>query len=145
MKTTSIMIFLFIVTSTGCKKDTNIVQGFYDSMHFVRAGAGQIDFDIFSTDNPDKLNAVVTRYEFRDTTIQIMIDINSDNTLAFSSLNQAMNNKVQINGDFKQSTLDTGTWVRIFLVKDMKEAEVTNTELRNILLKFENQVEYRMQ
>jgi peroxiredoxin len=145
MKTVSITIFLFIVMCTGCKKDATIVKGFYDSMHFVREGGGQIEFIIYSTDSSDKLKAVVTKYDFRDTTIQIIIDINNEIALSFSSLNEAMNNQIQINGDFQQSTLHTGTWAYIYLVSDNKETEVTNTELRNSLLKFEQLVKNKIQ
>ena len=137
MKTTSTIFFFLVLMLIGCKKDTDIVKGFYDSMHFVREGGGQIEFIIYPTDNINKLNAVVTKYNFSDTTIQFTIDINSDNSSALSSLNQAMNNQIQINGDFKQSTLPSGTWASIYLVTDEKETEVTNTELRNLLLKFE--------
>lgn len=145
MKTTSTIFFFFVLMLTGCKKDADIVKGFYDSMHFVREGGGQIEFIIYPTDNINKLNAVVTKYNFSDTTIQFTIDINSDNSSALSSLNQAMNNQTQINGDFKQSTLASGTWASIYLVTDEKETEVTNTELRNLLLKFEQIIRDKIQ
>ena len=47
MKTTLITTVLFILIMTGCKKDADIVKGFYDSMHFVREGGGQIEFKSF--------------------------------------------------------------------------------------------------
>jgi hypothetical protein len=141
--TTSIMIFLFIVLCAGCKKDE--VKGFYDSMLFVRDGGGQIEFHLYPTDSSDKLNAIVTKYAFRDTTIQIIIDTNNDNALAFSSLNQAMNNQIQINGNFQQSTLPTGTWAFIYLVNENKQTEVTNTGLRTSLLEFEKLVRDKIQ
>lgn len=144
MKTVSITIFLFIVMCTGCKKDADIVKGYFDSMHFVREGGGQIEFNLYTTDNSE-LKAVVTKYASRDTTIQIIIDTNNDNALAFSSLNQAMNNQIQINGNFQQSTLPTGTWALIYLVTDNKETEVTNTELRNSLLQFEQLIRDKIQ
>ena len=56
-----------------------------------------------------------------------------------------MNNQIQINGDFKQSTLPSGTWASIYLVTDEKETEVTNTELRNLLLKFEQIIRDKIQ
>ena len=145
MKTTLTIFYFFVLMLTGCKKDADIVKGFYDSMHFVRKGGGQIEFIIYPTDNINKLNAVVTKYNFSDTTIQFTIDINSDNSSALSSLNKAMNNQTQINGDFKQSTLASGTWASIYLVTDEKETEVTNTELRNLLLKFEQIIRDKIQ
>jgi len=125
---------------TGCKKDTEIVKGFYESMHFVREGGGQLEFYLYPIKSSDKLKAVVTEYSFRDTTVQIIIDLNDENTLSFSSLDQAMNNQIQINGNFQQSTLHTGTWAYIYLVAGIKETEVTNTVLRNSLLIFERLV-----
>ncbi|MBK7626029.1 MAG: hypothetical protein IPJ16_02305 [Bacteroidales bacterium] len=136
--------FFFVVMCAGCETDADIVKGYYDSMHFVREGGGQIEFNLYTTDNTE-LNAIVTKYSFRDTTIQIVIDANNDNTQAFSSLNQALNSQIQINGDFKQSTLKTGTWAYIYLVSNNKETEVTNTELRNALLKFEQLVRGKIQ
>jgi hypothetical protein len=135
MKTASITILLFVVICTGCKKDE--VKGFYDSMHFVREGGGQIEFTLSVTDNSNELKAVVTRYVYRDTTIQVLIDVNNDNSSAFSLLNKAMNNQIQLNGDYKESTLPSGTWAFIYLVNENKQTEVTNTALRTSLLEFE--------
>jgi len=122
---------------TGCRKDPAIVKGFYESIHFIREGGGQIEFTLTPTDNSDKFNAVVTRFGISDSTIQITVDINIDNKSAISLMDQAMNNQIQINGDFKQSTLLAGTWAYIYLVTDKKETEVTNTELRNSILQLE--------
>ena len=137
------MIFFFIVFCTGCKKDE--VKGFYDSMNFVREGGGEIEFNLYTTGNSNELNAVVTKYAFRDTTIQITIDANSANSSAFSALNKAMNNQIQLNGDYKQSILPTGTWAYIYLVNENKQTEVTNTGLRNSLLEFEKLVRDKIQ
>lgn len=114
-------------------------------MYFTRQGGGQIDFNLHLTDNSDKLKAIVTKYSFRDTTIQIIIDYNNDNAAAFSSFQKAMNNQTQINGDFQQSTLATGTWSYIYFFANTKETEVTNTELRDSLLKFEQIVRDKIQ
>lgn len=122
---------------TGCKKDPVIVKGFYDSMHFNREGGGQIEFTLSPTGNSDKFNAVVTRFGARDSTFQITIDINNDNRSDLLLLDQAMNNQIQLNGEFKQSSLLAGTWAYIYLVYNKKETEVTNTELRNSLLQLE--------
>jgi hypothetical protein len=145
MKTIFLTILLSIIFCTSCKKDPIIVQGFFDSMHFVRQGGGQIDFSIYPTENFDQVNVVVTKYSFRDTTIQLTILFNDDFASVFSSLKQAMNNQIQINGDFQQSTLDTGTWAYIYLVDNTKETEVTNTDLRNSLLKFEQLTREKIQ
>jgi hypothetical protein len=145
METASITLLLLIITCTNCKKDPDIIlKGFFDSMHFSRQGGGQIEFYLYPTDSLDKLNAVVTKYKFHDTELQVVIDIN-ENPDAFTSLNEAMNNQIQINGDFQQPTTKTGTWAYIYLVTDNKETEVTNIELRNILLNFEQLVKSKIQ
>lgn len=145
MKTISVAIFLFVLILTGCKKDPEIVKGFYDSMVFVREGGGQIEFTISSTGNPDKFNAVVTKSGAHDTNIQLTLDLNTDNRSSLSLLDQAMNYRIQINGDFKQSTFLAGTWAFIYLVNDKKETEVTNTELRNSLLQLEQLIRDKIQ
>jgi hypothetical protein len=145
MKTTSITILFLILMLTGCKKDPIIVKGFYDYMHFNREGGGQIEFTISPTDNSDKFNVVVTRFGASDSTIQINIDINNDNRSDLSLLDQAMNNQIQINGDFKQSSLLAGTWAYIYLVYNKKETEVTNTELRNSILQLEQLIRDKIQ
>lgn len=145
MKTTSITILFLILLLTGCKKDPVIVKGFYESMHFVREGGGQIEFSITPTDNSQIFNAVVTRFGISDSTIQITVEINNNNRAALSLLNQAMNNQIQINGDFKQSTLLAGTWAYVYLVTDQKETQVTNSELRNSILQLEQLIRAKMQ
>ena len=145
MKTILLTILFSIFIYTGCEKDPVIIKGFYDSMHFVRQGGGQIDFSICPIENFDQVNAVVTKYSYRDTTIQLAIPLNDDFTSTFSALKQALNNQIQINGDFQQSTLHTGTWSYIYMVDNTKETEVTNTDLRNSLHKFEQLVREKIQ
>jgi len=145
MKTLSISFLFFALILSGCKKDPDVVKGFYESMHFIRQGGGQIDFNLYPTDNSDQLKVVVSEYSFRDTTIQIFIDNSDDNASVFSTLNKAMNNQLQINGDFQQSALATGTWSYIYFAANNIETEVTNTELRNSLLKFEQLVKDKIQ
>jgi hypothetical protein len=145
MKTASITILFLILMLTGCKKDPVIVKGYYESVHFIREGGGQIEFTITPTGNQDKFNAVVTRFGISDSTIQITVDINTDNKSALSLLDQAMNNQIQVNGDFRQSTLLAGTWAYIYLVTDQRETEVTNSELRNSILKLEQLLRDKIQ
>jgi hypothetical protein len=139
-----VLLFLLLIF-TGCTKDPEIIKGFYDSLHFIRQGGGQIEFNLYTTESLDKLNAIITAYSFRDTTIQYTIENNDEISIAFSALNQALNNQLQINGDFQQSTRHTGTWAYIYLVADNKETEVTNTELRNSLIRFEELLRDKIQ
>lgn len=117
-----------------------IVTGFYDSMHFVREGGGQIEFTLSPSDSSDIFNVVVTKLGARDSTIQILVEINDENRSALALLDKAMNQQVKINGDFKQSNLLAGTWAFIYMLSDKKKIEVTNTELRNSILQLEQLV-----
>jgi len=140
MKILTITLLLFVMILAGCKKESDSTASSYEYMHFERKGGGQIDFNVYSTDNVDEVKVIISKIDFLDTTIQIILDNNSENTSAISSYFDVLNNKVQINGDFQQSTLLTGTWVYIYFVANTRETEVTNTELRDNLLKFEQLV-----
>ncbi|WP_221202140.1 hypothetical protein [Microbacter margulisiae] len=131
-----IPLLFAIMAFAGCQQDSSNVKGYYDAMHYVTEGGGQLDFKLYPTDNPEELKAVISRYAFRDTVAQFNIDLNSSNTSSFSSLQKAMNNQIQINGDFRQSTLPTGSWTHIYLDSKGQEVEVTNTWLRDSLLVF---------
>jgi hypothetical protein len=123
----------FLILVSGCKKE----KGYFDSMHFVRTGGGQIDFTLYPTDNSDTLEVMVSEYDYKDTTVLLIIANTIDYSSLFTTLHDAMNNKTQINGNFKQSSLPTGTWAYIYFVSKDGETEVTNTDLRNKLLEFE--------
>lgn len=124
-----LLVFLVLVSCSKTEK--------YDSMHFVRAGGGQIDFTIYETDDANQLKVLISKYNFRDTTVQINLLKKKGNETAFSSFHSAMNMETPLNGNFKQSTMATGTWVHIYFSANGKELEVTNEALRNSLLKFE--------
>jgi len=145
MKTTTFYIFTLILLLTSCEKNSDesiqTVKGFYDYMHVERNGGGQIYFNLYATENSNKIKAVVSKYDFRDTTIVIIIDKNEDNTIYLNDFTKAMNNEVQLIGDFTQSTLPTGTWVNYTFVTNNKQIEVTNSDLRNSLLKIEQIVQ----
>lgn len=145
MKTLSISLLLFVMIFAGCKKDAGSEKGLYDSMHFVRQGSGQIDFKLLTTDDSTKLKVVVSKVDFSDTTLEFLIVSNTDNSSAFSAFRKAINNQVQLTGDFQQSTLPTGTWSSIYFVANAKETETTNAELRDSLLKFEQIVRDNIQ
>jgi hypothetical protein len=60
------------------------------------------------------------------------------------ALTRALGGEYQIKGDFKQSLLPTGTWVRVYMMQRKSKEEVTNVELRNRLLAFEEIVRSRL-
>jgi len=144
MKPILLTVLFSIAICIGCEKDPVIVKGYYDSMHFVRQGGGQIDFSIYPNEKFDQVNAVVTKSIYRDTTILIIIPFSDDFASTFSSLEQAMNNQIQINGAFQQSTLSTGTWSYVYMVDNANEVEVTNIDLRDSLSKFEQLVKEKI-
>ena len=137
MKTLSITFLLLIIILAGCKNDTDNITGTYSSMHFVRQGGGSIDFRLSPTSNPNQLQAIVSQYNYRDTTINVLIDSNADTSPCFIALAKVLSSEIDIAGDFQQSTLPTGTWAYVYVSRDGKDTEVTNRELRNTLLQFE--------
>ena len=137
MKTYIWTSLFLVMTFSSCKEDSVVVKGFYDSIHFERVGGGDSDFNLYPTENSDKINVIVNRYNGIDAPIQFVIDNSVDIASAFSSFHNAINSQTQINGNFKQTSVPTGTWLFIYVIKDSKETEVTNTELRDCLMKFE--------
>lgn len=143
MKHSFFTFFLILIFLTSCKssvESVKMISGYYDYMQFERAGGGQIDFRLFKTEDSNKLIALVSKYNFRDTTIQIIIDKDIENTASFSNFKKALNNQMQLSGEFVESKLPTGTWVFISFCKNDMSAQVTNIELRNSLLKIERLV-----
>jgi hypothetical protein len=106
-------------------------------MLFERIGGGSLKFNVSPLTSLDALEIGVSYLEFRDTTIQMVVFRNAMNATTFEALMKVLSGQHQITGDFKQSPLDTGTWVRVYMVKGSQNEEVTNTELRNSLLNFE--------
>lgn len=140
MKTHSITLLLLILILAGCKNDANGITGTYSSMHFVRQGGGDINFKLSPTPNSDQLLAVVSRYNFRDTTINVFVNSNADISSGFIAFRMALKNEITISGDFQQSTAPTGSWTHLYMSNNGSDTEITNTALRNTLIQFEQQV-----
>jgi uncharacterized lipoprotein NlpE involved in copper resistance len=145
MKTRSITFLLLIIILVGCSNDADIITGTYSSMHFVRQGGGSIDFRLSPTSNPNQLQAIVSNYNYRDTTIRIVIDSNVDSAPYFIAFKKALSSEIDIAGDFQQPTLPTGTWAFVYVSCNGKDTEVTNAELRNTLLTVEQLVVNKIQ
>lgn len=137
--TTTFILLFIVVAFSSCNMNSNTEHEKYESMHFVRDGGGQIDFSVFETTDENQLKVVVSKYAFRDTTIELLITKNAYNTGAFSSFHSAINKETLLIGNLKQSTMATGTWVHIYFRFKGKEKEVTNEVLRTSLLKFEDE------
>ena len=111
--------------------------GPYDYMFLDRNGGGDLGFKVIPISTPDSVQVVVTHREFRDTTVEMVL-VRSDTTAKpFDSLFSALRGEARITGDFRQSTLPTGTWVRVYVVQAESKWQVTNVDLRNTLLEFE--------
>ncbi len=80
------------------------------SILFVRDSEGNKAF-YASPDQGQNIAFTVTRYDFRDTNYAVSAFADDSGRLS-SLLTRVLDNKVSIEGDFTQSTLPTGSWVR---------------------------------
>jgi hypothetical protein len=128
-----------LLTSISCDEGSNPV---YDHLLFIRQGAGGKVFTISPADSPDAVTIIVTQYWYRDTLVQFRSRRDVISSSSFSAFFQALNGEVQITGDFRQSTLPTGTWAFFYMIRNGEQLEITNTELRNQLLPFETIVNH---
>jgi hypothetical protein len=133
-----ILLFLSFCLLLSCS-DNSIQPSFvYDNLLFVREGGGSKVFSVYPTSSIDTFHITVTQYEFRDTTVQLFLAKDNTNSTTFDALTKTLYGQTQIVGDFKQSTLPTGTWSFLYLVKGSEQKEITNTSLRDVLSGFEN-------
>lgn len=134
-------IFLF----GSCQDLSTQPSDRYDFMLFERIGAGSLKFNVYPLTSVyavplisvNAIEILVTRHQFRDTTIQMVVFGGASNAATFEALKKALSGQIQITGDFKESPLPVGTWVRIYMVKGSQDEVVTNTDLRNRLMSFE--------
>jgi hypothetical protein len=132
---------------TACKdKSTQPghVSTYYYQMLFQRSGGGDLTFSAYPTSSVDTFNILIARKDFRDTTINLSITKGITCASVFDTLTQALNHRIELTGSFKQDTIPTGTWAHIYFVAGAEKAEVTNIELRNTLLKFEQMVRAKL-
>ena len=138
-----ITLILFALTPFflfSCQEHGTEPTGPYDSMFLERTGAMDLGFNVSPSASVDTFQINVTHREFRDTTIQMILVRNDTSTRAFDALTTALKGQAQIYGNYKESMLPQGTWVKVFMIKDVRRQEVTNVELRNLLLPFEQMV-----
>ena len=149
MKLFKIIIPLILISSFffySCK-DKSTQPGptvGYDQMLFNREGGGNLKFTVSPTPSADTFRIMVTQRDYRDTTIQLNISRFTTCAGTCDTLIMTLNQQIQIAGDFKQSTLPTGTWAYIYVCRGSDKTEVTNTNLRNSLLSFENLVRTKL-
>ncbi|MFB6340294.1 hypothetical protein ACE1ET_01155 [Saccharicrinis sp. FJH62] len=141
------IVFILLLLCSACEKypvnsnpyPTGVIPDTVDSnnyMRFERQGGGQIDFKLYLTNNTDNIKGIITKYNFRDTSIETIIVRNISNDSTFNNLKNALNNQFELKGDYEQPSL-TGTWAYVYIILEGIETEVTNTSLRNSLIQFE--------
>jgi hypothetical protein len=140
----TLLTSLFFVSCKEKSTQPEPTPGNYDQMLFDREGGGNLKFTVYPSSSADTFKITITQKEFRDTTIQLNISRTTGCAGVFDTLKMTLNQNIQIMGDFKQSTLPTGTWAYIYVVRGLDKTEVTNTGLRNTLLNFENLVRAKL-
>ncbi len=145
MRPTYIFIVLVIlVLALSCHDFATGPTGPYDSMVLERTGAGDLAFNVIPLSPMDSFHVQVTHLEFRDTTVILTLVRSEANALALDALSGALSGTMTITGDFQQSRLPAGTWVKVYMSKGQGKFEVTNVDLRNKLLPFEQLVRYQL-
>ncbi len=133
-----IVLFLMTFWFVTCQEKTTQPNDQYDSLLFNRVGGGNLEFTVYPIIGSSLFQTVVTSLSYRDTTINMILSRDNGKSTTFYVLTQTLNGQNEITGDFKQDTLTlAGTWVILYMVKDCNLIEITNTELRNILLDLE--------
>jgi hypothetical protein len=138
--TVSIISFICLL----CTDNNTILNSKYDYFLFKREGGGNIEFRLIPTSNFGEFSLIISRLNFRDTTLNFSLQKDNMNASAFNSLYHSFNGDVTLIGDFKQSTLPTGTWAYLYMVKGNEQIEITNIDLRNDLLNFEQYVRKKL-
>ena len=138
-----ISLFFYVLTPfflASCQEHGTEPIGLYDYMFLERTGAMDLGFNVSRSASVDTFQISVTHREFRDTSIQMVLVRNDTSTRAFDALTAALNGQAQIIGTYRESMLPEGTWVKVYMIKGLRRQEVTNVELRNLLLQFEQMV-----
>ncbi len=146
-----VTVFLFSVSCHGnktsvktepCASTNNdkVAQNkeVYDFIQIERRGGGDKLFNLYPTGNKDTLKAEIFRYNFKSIDETRFIVNNADRDSAFSVYYAILENKRAILADSvsKDQSL-TGTWVHYYAVKDTTRTEITNKEVKDILIQFE--------
>ena len=128
---------VLILTTVACDEGSNRT---FDHLLFVRQEAGDKAFTIEPAGSLDAVTIVVTHWQFRDTLVQFRCVRDANSSGLFDSLFAALNGEIRITGVFHQSTLPTGTWAYLYMIRNGEQFQITNADLRNQLLPFEDLV-----
>ena len=137
-------IILVALFCAACNSNVTQPSAHFDSMFFKRLGGGDLAFTVSPSPGVNGYRVKVTHREFRDTTVTLGLTRDSANFDAFTALASALEGRIQLKGSFVQSSLPTGTWAYVYMVKGTTQVEVTNTDLRDKLLVFEQLVRAKL-
>ncbi len=143
----SLLAFFASLLFTTCKDistQPDQISTYFDRMLFQRSGGGDLIFSAYPTSSVDTFKILVTRKDFRDTTINIIVTKGITTISVFDTLTQALSHRIELTGSFKQDTIPTGTWALIYFVAGDEKTEVTNIDLRITLLKVEQMVRAKL-
>jgi hypothetical protein len=135
-----ILVISVIVLNISCLKKSTPTQPSYkyEKMLFLRQGGGNKSFYVIPTKSTDVFQINLIQIDFRDTTITMTLSKDGATASTFDSLTKTLYGMHELTGNFKPSTLPTGTWAHVYMVKGEDKIEVTNHELRKTLMSFEN-------
>ncbi|MGA9121161.1 MAG: hypothetical protein WB699_17480 [Bacteroidota bacterium] len=145
MRSLFLILTVLFLCLPSCDKGSTDPPGTYEYLRFVRNGGGDKIFTVEPSTKSNSVDIAVSRYAFRDTSMQFQCGCGFELADAFAALNAALKGQCSIAGSYHQSTLPTGTWARLILVRNREEIEITNVELRNRLMPFEKAVEQLVQ
>jgi hypothetical protein len=118
---------------------------FYSHLEFKRQGGGNKEFYISRSEFNKSLIINITRYNFKDTTFSININGKELGDGFTNTLKSLFEGRININGEFKQSKLPTGTWAHFYLIdKNSVKHEILNKKLRDTLFKLESVLENKI-
>jgi len=137
-------ISVIIISCTEKSTQSNDQKKVYSQMLFERQGGGNIIFTALFLSSHDSLHVNVSRKEFRDTNIQIILIRNSHCSGLFDTLFAMLHGDITIDGDFRQSALPSGTWANLYLTNGNEIKEIRNIQLRSTLLNLEILVHARL-
>lgn len=142
MRTLILVCLILLVANISCDQGASGPGiRYYDYLLIIRGGGGDKSFTVQPLLSFKLVEIYVTHYQFRDTLVSFQCSSDESSAGAFSSLDDAMHDRVTITGDFHQPTLPTGTWAFLYMVQNGDKTEITNIDLRNQLLGFETLVQ----
>ena len=146
--TVSAILLMVAGNFVSCEsKDDDVTidtSSYFEKMRFETA-CWQFQFDLYKTNNPQYLKAIVVNYFDLTKDKELIIKRTDDNSNAFDIFNKALNNEIELLGDFEHPEFGgeeglTGWKTFVHFINQNEAIEVTNIELRNELLKFEEMV-----